>query len=199
MYVLALSTSPRHGGNTDLLIDQAIKGVRDAWADQGKAETHTLEKVQVADLHIHPCTQCDYCLAHRACHIQDDMQGLYPKLARADHLILASPIYFMAHCAQAKLLIDRCQLFWALRRCHQHQPQRDPSQRRTLFIAAGATHGPKVFAGVQVTMKWWLDSLQMTPWDNLLFEGLDAKAAVRQHPHALQDAYDAGRRLVQPA
>ena len=199
MYVLALSASPRPGGNTDLLVDRVIQGVRDAWAGQNQTSQHTLEKIRLADLHIQPCTQCDYCLQHDACPLQDDMQALYPKLAGADHLILGSPIYFMAHCAQAKLFIDRCQLFWALQYHHKQPAQQDRAQRRALFIAAGATHGPQVFAGALVTMKWLLDSLGMSYWDNLLYEGLDVKGAVLQHPSALEDAYQAGRRLVRDA
>jgi len=37
----------------------------------------------------------------------------------------------------------------------------------------------------------------MEPWADLLFEGIDEKAAIQDHPTALQDAYELGRRLSQ--
>ena len=126
------------------------------------------------------------------------MQPLYDKLLRADWLILASPIYFMAHCAQAKLIIDRCQALWARRHIlKQSLQQPGRPKRRAVFIAVGATHGPKVFAGAEVTMKWWLEALETEYWSRLLFEGLDAKAAVCNHPTALAQAYQLGQKMAQ--
>ena len=126
------------------------------------------------------------------------MQELYPQLLAADWLILASPIYFMAHCAQAKLLIDRCQALWARRYIlKQRLVGPDRGQRRGVFIGVGATHGPKVFAGAKVTMRWFLDSLEMEYWGNLLFDGIDNKGAIREHPQALKEAFKMGRKLAQ--
>jgi multimeric flavodoxin WrbA len=125
------------------------------------------------------------------------MQPLYPKLLEADVLIMAAPIYFMAHCAQAKLLIDRCQVFWA-RRYRRNEQLRDTSKTRPrgVFISVGATHGSKVFAGAKITMKWFFDTLDMEYADNLLFEGFDEKGAIRSHPTALQEAYQLGCKLA---
>ena len=202
MNVLGLACSPRVGGNTDLLLDEFLRGARDAGA--------TTEKIHVAALHIEPCTQCDACSSGNGCSIDDDMQQLYPRLADADGIALATPIYFMAHCAQAKLVIDRCQKFWL----EKHGPGRStenakPPQdgdasrddlltRRGIFIAVGATHGPKVFAGAKTTMRWLFHTLGVHYWGDLLFEALDTAGAVRQHPTALQDAYETGVRFGHP-
>ncbi len=37
----------------------------------------------------------------------------YPKLERAERIVLASPMFFGHMTAQAKQLIDRCQCFYA--------------------------------------------------------------------------------------
>jgi len=189
MKILALSCSPRTGGNTDLLLDEFLRG----------AQEHecSVEKLQVARLNIRPCVHCDNCIRNGVCSIKDDMQELYPKLLQADVLVLAAPIYFMAHCAQAKLLIDRCQVFWA-RRYRRNETLRDsPVKPRGIFISVGATHGNKVFAGAKTTMKWLFDALDMEYWDNLLFEGLDEKGAVHNHPTALKETYNLGRKIAQ--
>ncbi|KPK75753.1 MAG: hypothetical protein AMJ79_09880 [Phycisphaerae bacterium SM23_30] len=197
MYILAISSSPRIYGNTDLLLEEVLRGLhetRESTSDRGGDD---IEKIRLSGLEISPCTQCDFCRQEGCCALQDDMQDIYPKLTKADGLILASPIYFMAHCAQAKLLIDRCQALWS-RRYILKQPIQDPGRprRRGIFISVGATRGSKVFAGVKITMKWFFDALEVEYWGNLLFEGLDAKGSVRDHPTALEEAYQLGCRAA---
>lgn len=189
MNVLGISSSPRAGGNTDLLLDEFLRGV--------VAAGGSAEKLSLSDKNIRPCTQCDYCQDAGCCNINDDMQPIYEKLAECDCLVLASPIYFMAHCAQAKLVIDRCQVFWSRRYILKQQlwPAEKP-RRRGVFIAAGATRGTKVFAGAKVTMKWFFDTLDMEFWSELLFNGLEHKGQVRSDPMAMDQSYQLGRALV---
>ena len=221
MNFLAISSSPRKGGNTDLLLDQLLRGVGDALGDHHSVvggpdhnstveapvevssgspivSGHFIEKIHVAGLNIKPCTHCDCCQRDGNCVIKDDMQQLYPKLLAADWLILASPIYFMAHCAQAKLFIDRCQTFWS-RKYILKQHLRTPEQptRRGIFISVGATHGLKVFAGSIITMKWFFDALDMDYWENLLFDGFDEKGSIKQPPSILEQAYQLGGKIVE--
>ena len=195
--ILAISSSPRFGGNTETLLDEMIRGLNDTIAKTARESEYQIEKIRLAECKLMPCTQCDHCQKQGECLIQDDITRIYPKLLAADWFILAGPIYFMAHCAQAKILIDRCQTFWA-RRYVLNQSLMQPGQkfRRGVFISVGATHGAKVFSGVKVTMKWFLDALEMEYWDNLLFEGCDKKGSIRQHPTALKDAYDLGQRII---
>ncbi|MBN2376577.1 MAG: flavodoxin family protein [Sedimentisphaerales bacterium] len=217
MNLLAISSSPRKGGNTDLLLDQLLRGVGDALgdhqcitgrrdhnstvmipADSPVSSGHFIEKIHLTGLNIKSCTHCDYCQNDGNCIIKDDMQQFYPKLLAADWLVLASPIYFMAHCAQAKLFIDRCQTFWS-RKYILKQHLRTPEQpnRRGIFISVGATHGPKVFAGSKITMKWFFDALDMDYWENLLFEGFDEKGSIKQSPGILAQAYQLGGKIVE--
>ena len=190
MHLLALACSPRKNGNTEILLDRFLEACRDHHAD--------IEKIWLPALNLRPCAHCDFCLQNQTCRLDDDMKSLYPKLLETDVLVLASPIYFMAHAAQAKIFIDRCQMFWA-RRYVQKNPIRPAAgpPRRAVFIAVGATHGPQVFAGAKTTMKWFLDSLRMEYWDNLLIDGCDEKGAIRDHPTALDEAYRLGVKLVQ--
>jgi multimeric flavodoxin WrbA len=63
---------------------------------------------------------CDGCLTCEAggeqrkgiCRIQDDMQGLYPKLLEADVLILGTPVYFEMLSGQLKTFMDRTCPIW---------------------------------------------------------------------------------------
>ena len=99
MKILALSFSPRKGGNTETLLEEALKGAR-----QENAET---ELYSTIDKDIRPCDSCGKCQRKGECHIHDDMQGLYKKLLEADGIIFGTPVYFYNMTAQAKTVIDR--------------------------------------------------------------------------------------------
>jgi multimeric flavodoxin WrbA len=101
-YVLILKGSPREKGNSSTLADQVAAGAGQAGAE--------VESVALQKLNIQPCTGCDAC--QRAgggghCNIDDDMKALYPKLVRADAIIISSPVYWFTLSAQTKLCIDR--------------------------------------------------------------------------------------------
>ncbi len=58
--------------------------------------------------HIEFCSHCDYCLEHKACVLNDDMQKVYTLLKEARGIILATPVYNGGVSAQIKAIMDRC-------------------------------------------------------------------------------------------
>ena len=99
MKVLGIVCSPREGGNTEILVREALEGVREAGGDP--------ELVLLADKEIAPCNACAGCLEDGQCIIDDDMQDIYKKLEAADGLIFGTPVYFLNVTAQAKAVMDR--------------------------------------------------------------------------------------------
>jgi multimeric flavodoxin WrbA len=97
--VLILSSSPRVGGNSDLLCDQFAKGA----AESGNA----VEKVSLAGKRIHFCRGCLSCHALGHCVDPDDADVIAAKMVAADVLVFATPVYFYSMCGQLKTLIDR--------------------------------------------------------------------------------------------
>ncbi len=97
--VLILSGSPRKGGNSDTLCNQFMKGAREAG--------HHVEKVRIAEKRIGYCTGCGACQGTGACVQKDDMAAILEKMAAADVIVLATPVYFYTLCAQLKTVIDR--------------------------------------------------------------------------------------------
>ncbi len=101
--VLVLSSSPRRGGNSDLLCDQFALGAREAG--------HKVEKIFLKDKTIKYCTGCGICLNGGAnCPQKDDMAGILEKMISADVIVMATPVYFYTMAAQMKTLIDRTAL-----------------------------------------------------------------------------------------
>lgn len=102
--VLILSSSPRKGGNSDILCDEFARGAIEA----GNA----VEKIRVAEKNIGYCRACYACKNTGVCAIKDDMSEVLQKIIDADVLVLASPVYFYSIDAQLKALIDRTVARW---------------------------------------------------------------------------------------
>ena len=97
--VLIISGSPRKNGNSDILCGQFEKGAREAG--------NTVEKVNLRELKIGYCKACYGCRGTGACVQKDDMESLLEKMAAADVLVLATPVYFYSMDGQMKTMIDR--------------------------------------------------------------------------------------------
>ena len=98
--VLIISSSPRRGGNSDLLCDRFMEGAREAGLE--------VEKVFLKDLKINYCTGCNRCYnGEHPCPQRDDAAGVLEKMVAADVIVMATPVYFYTMDAQMKTLIDR--------------------------------------------------------------------------------------------
>lgn len=98
--VLILSSSPRKGGNSELLCDQFSAGAEEAG--------HNTEKIMFKDKKINYCTGCGACVSRgKGCSQKDDMAEILEKMLAADVIVMATPVYFYTMCGQMKTLIDR--------------------------------------------------------------------------------------------
>ena len=101
MNILILQGSPRANGNTAWMAEEYRKAA--------EAAGHMVTLVDVAHKKIAGCMACEYChgKGNGACVQKDDMQELYPFLAEAEVLVLASPIYYFTMSAQIQAPIQR--------------------------------------------------------------------------------------------
>jgi len=189
MRLLAIAGSPRRGGNTDLLLEEFVKGAAEAGA-----ECKTLE---VCSLKIEGCLNCDACLVKGQCKIQDDMQMVYREMEAADRLVIASPLHFMSVTAQLKALIDRCQALWVRKYILKIPPLGDTRTRKGFLISVGGRRNlPTLFDAEKVTIKAFFKILDISYSGELLIPEIDAKGAILQNPQALQKAFEEGRQLI---
>ncbi len=190
--VLGLAGSPRRQGNTEVLLDAALKAAQDAGA--------ATEKIVLNNLKARPCQHCDGCLHTGVCIIDDDIQPFHRKLLEADRIVLASPIFFMSVTAQAKIAIDRCQALWVARYLlkQRHPLASDGSRRRGLWIGAAGMDRPLpyLFDGARRVVRAFFAACDVEYGEELLYPAMDEYREVHHHPTALQEARDAGSRLV---
>ena len=188
MKVLGISSSPRRGGNTDLLLEEFLRGVQSKGAE---VKTITLCKQKFVT-----CQHCDACLKAGICRINDDMQQNFQDMEESDVIVLASPVQFMAITADAKAFIDRCQCLWARKYVLKMPPLGTDRKRKGFFISAGGTKLKNLFEPSLVIVKTWFRILDIEYAGDLLFKDIDEKGAVLQHPDAMQQAFSAGQEIV---
>ncbi len=188
MKVIAFQGSPRIDGNTELLLGEAVRAVQ----EQG----HEVKTFKLNYMNIKPCQDCGGCDKTGLCIINDDMIEIYAAIREADRIILASPIFFFGLSAQAKAMVDRCQSFWCEKYLLRRPVEEGPQGRKGLLILVG---GMKKDIGIQcgdAAAKAFFRTVSVPRHEALGFLGVDAKGAISDHPTALKDAFEAGRRLV---
>jgi multimeric flavodoxin WrbA len=96
---LGIIGSPRKGGNTEIVVNEALKAARETGSD--------VEALRLVEKEIKPCDGCGSCSETGKCRIEDDFMDVFEKMAEADAVLIASPSYFESITPQVKALIDR--------------------------------------------------------------------------------------------
>ena len=108
MKVVGICGSPRKG-NTEWMLRRLLEGV----AGRG-IETRL---ILLREKQIKGCDGCLSCETGGSkrkgtCHIQDDMQQIYPALMEADGFVLGTPVYFDLLSGLLKSFMDRTCPIW---------------------------------------------------------------------------------------
>ena len=86
-------------GNTLTAINSFIKGA---------SEGNEIEVINPDKLNIAPCKGCGACQCHKGCVDKDDTNPTIDKVAAADMILFATPVYWWGITAQIKQVIDKC-------------------------------------------------------------------------------------------
>ncbi len=184
--ILALSGSPRRGGNSETLLDRAVSGL-----ETGGGE---VEKIILNELKITPCQECGGCDKTGICTVNDDMRIIYPKLDQAHIIILAAPIFFSGISAQAKALIDRCQCHWIRKFILEQSPHRHKRSGAFISVRGQAGLGVFQFAAKPVRAMFVTEDINCS--QELFVDEVDAKGDVNKRKDVLNAAYRLGRNLL---
>lgn len=186
--ILAISTSPRRHGNSESALDTVLAEIDNHFST---------EKVVLADLSIAPCKGCGACEKLGRCIQEDDFQSLSQKILDADVLILATPVYSLSVCAQAKALIDRCQVFWS-QKYVLHTFAESAGTKLGLFIATAGQTRDTIFDHAVPVARFLFDVSGIKPKHTmlLLLNGLDKKTDFLENPAAVAKAKDTAAALL---
>jgi multimeric flavodoxin WrbA len=176
MNILAISASPRKGGNSDVLCDRFLEGAKESG--------HQTEKINLADKNISPCVACCSCCKTKVCVQKDDMAEILQKLIDADVIVLSTPVYFYSMNAQMKTMIDRC-----------FSGYREIKNKDFYFIVTAAdpehSSADETIAGLRGYLRCLLNSKEK---EIIYGTGTWDKGDVFRHP-AYEKAYEIGKKV----
>ena len=178
--VLGIVGSPRRGGNTEILVDEALSGAEEAGA--------LAEKVILSDLEIGPCRGCGACGKTGTCVQQDDLPPLLEQMERSQVWVLGTPVYYWGPSAQFKAFVDR----WY----GADKGATFKGKRVTLVIPLGSgdAHDARHAVGMlQDALAWQESELFAT----VVATGVLERGVVRERPDLLAAARRAGREAVE--
>ncbi|MBF0520224.1 MAG: flavodoxin family protein [Nitrospirae bacterium] len=188
MKVTAFLGSPRFRGNTEILLDEALRAIKD--------RGHTVTLFRPSEMNIAPCINCGGCDQTGQCVISDDMADVYKAIYESERFILASPIFFFGLTAQIKALIDRAQALWCEKYLLNQPIVSGPHGRKGLLIMVGGMKKEIGFKSGEATAKAFFRTISVPVHETIYFDGIDKKGAIKEHTTALSEVYEAAVRLI---
>lgn len=176
--IAVLLGSPRKNGNTEILVNSFVSGI-----DMKK---NSVEVIRVTENKVGGCIGCNFCYrdSDHNCIQKDDMQELYKKLADADVIVIATPIYFYGVSSQLKSIVDRL-----------HNPIRNTFKVKALvLLAVCADTIPSVFNSVREMYHSILSYFSLKNAGEITVSGVSEKGDITDNP-ALAEAYKIGESL----
>ncbi len=185
MKVLGVLGSPRIRGNSDILLDMALAGSRDAGA--------AAEKIVLCRKKISGCLNCEKCNETGVCAIKDDMTEIRQKILEADAIIHSCPVYFWAMTAQMKAYLDRwCAFFDAEWRWHKTIYPKMKGKRIGLITVCG---DPNVSTADPIvhSFKNTADFTKLN-WIGAVMASASAKGEIAKNEKSKKEAYELGKK-----
>ncbi len=189
--VAAIYGSPRIGGNTAILMDHLLKGIREN--TRYNKDVIIIDSIILKDKNISPCRECCNCSKTGECIILDDMQEIYRILIDADFVAVASPVFFTTVSAYLKAMIDRCQRLWVLK--YEHNKKIIKKTRGGIFISASGSGSPVIFNCPSKVIRSFFDVLFIDYLKDFTFNNLDKKGDILNNKKALSALYDFGKNM----
>ena len=179
--VLIITGSPRRGGNTEILVDSFVAGAQESG--------HRIDRFDAAANEVKGCRACDACWSKgNACVFDDGFTVLAPMMARAEVLVLATPVYWFGFSAQLKAAVDKMYSFLSTNRKAELK-----IKESALLICAGDTD-ESLFTGSVETYKSACEYMEWQDRGTIIVPGVMEKGAIAGNP-ALILARELGKAL----
>ncbi len=187
--IIAVLGSPLLQGNTARLLDEAIRGAREAGC--------SVEKIEVTTLKFNACREIFYCRQNTTCAMKDDMTPIYEKVRDIDGIIVATPVMTMGIPGVLKCFIDRFQVFFMGKymRGDSLVTAEKRDKRLGLYIGISGMNVPYVFDGAKLTIQAFFQIIDIRYWGELLIRDMDTIQDLSRRPELLEEAYQKGSEM----
>lgn len=175
--VLVISTSFREFSNSDGMAQEFIQGARE--------NNNTVEYISLADQKIKFCTGCFNCRNSGECIYDDDAERIVRRMATADVIVFATPIYYFEMSGQMKTLLDRTLPLY----------NNEYKFREIYLLASAIEEGDEVFINAKKGLNGWIKCFPEARLSGEVFAGGVTDAGeISSHP-ARKTAYEMGRSI----
>ncbi|MCS7232598.1 MAG: flavodoxin family protein [Synergistetes bacterium] len=179
--VIGIVGSPRRGGNTDILVDEVLKGA--------SLKGAKIKKYFLNELNIKGCQGCFACQKDGKCVQSDDMKLIYEDLISEEAFVIGSPIYMNYVTAQTKLFLDRLLPFFKI-----GVGTRLDKEKKCILVYSqgGGKNGLEIMKGLSL----FLEALGIKVLDIIGGNGLNEIGAVKRYEDLLRRAFQCGQKLI---
>ena len=175
--VIVISTSLRHGSNSDILAVNFVEGA--------KVGGNEVEKISLVGKNIQFCKGCLGCQKLGRCVIDDDVNEIMAKVLKADVVVWATPIYYYEMSGQMKTLIDRMNAMYS----------QDYKFRDVYLLTTAAEDEEDTSKRAENGLTGWIDCYPKSRLAGTLFcGGVNDSREIEGNPK-LQEAYKLGQNL----
>ena len=175
--VIVISTSLRHGSNSDMLAEKFAEGA--------KAAGNEVEKISLVGKNIQFCKGCMACQKMGRCVIKDDVNDIMAKVLNADVVVWAPPIYYYEMSGQMKTLIDRMNAMY----------EQDYQFRDVYLLTTAAEDEEETPKRAETGLTGWIDCYPKSRLTGTLFcGGVNDAREIEGNPK-LQAAYEMGKSI----
>ena len=175
--VIVISTSLRHGSNSDMLADSFVEGAL--------AAGNEVEKISLTGKDIQFCRGCFACQQLGRCVIDDDVNDMMAKVLEADIIAWATPIYYYEMSGQMKTLIDRMNAMYPL----------DYKFRDVYLLTTAAEDEEDTPKRAEAGLKGWIECYPKSRLAGTLFcGGVNAPNEIKGN-NKLQEAFELGKNV----
>ena len=187
MKILGICGSPRIGGNSHILLKEAIKGAADSGAE--------CKEIILNRLNFSPCQECENVRKDGVCKVQDDMHIVYREIEKSDAIIVAAPIFFGSLSSQTKMMIDRYQCFWLAK--YIYKTCKTMKKKKTgVFISVESSTRQDFFENAKSIIKNFFATIGASYAEELFCPGVEKKGDVLKKIECLKKAYEIGKNIV---
>lgn len=186
MNVLGINASPRKKGNSAILLEEALKAAKESG--------HSTELINLDELDISPWRELKPGREIGVSPIEDDAEEVLAKIINTDIIILSSPIYFGSLSAQAKIMIDRCQIFWERKMLLKQKIR--PDSAKAALICVEASQKPDFFENAKQIAGNFFAIIDAEYKNELFCTGLEGPDDLKKHPEFLKKAYELGKNIT---
>ena len=189
MKVLGIMGSPRVGGNSDVLLSQALESAKAAGAD--------VKKIILARKEIAGCRDCKKCNKTGICALKDDMAEIQEQILEAGAVIHSVPVYFWTMTSQMKAYLERWCVFFDAEWKWQKAYYPKMKGKRIGLITVCGDPDPHTADAIVHSFRMTAEMTRLN-WLGCVMASATDKGEIAGNEAALSEAFDLGKKAAAP-